>query len=238
MTTTAYDMRFLASDIAFTDNQGNVTLDVPFRKVKRIGSVVVGMAGCLACMVDFSNSVLGYATGQIDDLIVPDTILARTDRDFVALLYTTDVCLKLTKKTGSNDIELEDVTSSPTVIGSGGDYVRDGFLVHQNGVVAVLEATKHDKHTAGSVKYCSVSHDNIHNLEVHAMSKDLKLEITGLQAEVVAAEQFLAVPANEGKSFHASTKTYSVGEPKAMKLEDGMTILKRGLAGVRDAYKK
>ena len=238
MTTTTYDTTFLASDTAFTDNDGNVHLDVPFRKVARLDRVTVGMAGCLACMVDFLQSVMSYVTGEIAQLVFPAKILERIDRDFVALLHTDGVCLLLSKSKGDDKFELKDVTDKPTVIGSGNQYVSEGFQRHKNGVVAVLEATRHDKYTKGNVIYCSVVHEDIHNLKVDAMSKDVKLQITGMHKDIVAAEEFLGMPENEGKSFHASTYSFVLGTPKEMRLEEGLAILERGLADVRAAHKK
>lgn len=237
MTTTTYDSIFIASDTAFTDNDGNVDLTLPFRKVARLGRVTVGMAGCLACMVDFLRSVIDHVMDGAE-LALPGKILERTDRDFVALLHTDGVCLLLTKSKGAVKFDLKDVTDKPTVIGSGDQYVSEGFQRHKNGVVAVLEATRHDKYTKGNVIYCSVVHEDIHNLKVDLMSKDLKLQVSGLNKDVIVAEEFLGKPANVGKSFHASTNSFVLGTPKDMELKAGLAILERGLADVRDAYKK
>lgn len=236
MTTTAYDTQFIASDIAFTDDNDNVHVDVPFRKVKRIDDVVIGMAGCLNCMVDFANMILEYVTNVSNDLKMPQSIAGRLDRDFIVLMNTAGICLKYSKAKGSNDISLVNITQIPTVIGSGSQYVTDGFKEHKNAVVAVLEAIKHDKYTDGDVKYCNVNRDEIHNLEVHPMSKVHNIQVTGLQGELDATKKFLGQEENVGKNFRASTEVHYVGTPDPMSLEAGMAILKQGLAKVREQF--
>lgn len=238
LTTTAYDTYFIASDTAFTDNNDVVTMDIPFRKVKRIDKLVIGMAGCLQCMVDFSDAIVQYATNVIDDLIVPQSISDRIDRDFIAMVNTAGACLKISKGKDSNQIVIENITSVPTVIGSGSGYVTEGFETHRSAVVSVLEAMKYDKYTGGDMKYCSVHREDIHNLEVHPMSDVLKMQVTGVQSEVQAANDFLLQAENAGKTFKASTKEFHVGDPKPLPMDAALSMLKQGLAGAREYYKK
>ncbi|UOG18712.1 hypothetical protein [Acinetobacter sp. PK01] len=100
MTTTAYDTHFIASDIAFTDQHGVVNLSIPFRKVKRIGHIVIGMAGCLTCMADFCNMLVDFIQGKTDNFGIPQTILDRTERDFISIVYVNGACLKISKTVG------------------------------------------------------------------------------------------------------------------------------------------
>lgn len=237
MTTTAYDLTFIASDIAFTEDVTNVVrTDIPFRKVKRIGEVVIGMAGCLDCMVDFSNMVLNYVTGKSNSLDFPDSIVQRGARDFSVMLHAAGACMKFDKAKHATDVVVNNITQVPTVIGSGSGYVTTAFNTHKNAVVAVLEAIRHDTYTKGDVKYCCVHLDDIHNLELHAMSNLAKTQITGLQAEIGAANDFMAKPEHAGKSFRASTEATYVGTPDAMPLAAGMSLLQKGLERIRSEY--
>jgi hypothetical protein len=236
LTTTAYDSQFIASDIAFTDNNNVVTLQIPFRKVKRIGEVVIGMAGCLECMIDFSNMIVQYVTGASNDMDMPAAIPGRADRDFVVLVHAAGTCLKYTKAKGSNDVTLVNITQIPTVIGSGSHYVTTGFNEHKNAVVAVLEAMKQDPYTGGEVKYCNIHREDVHNLEIHPMSNVHNLQVTGVQNELEATTEFMQRQENVGKVFRASTEVHYVGTPDPMPLEAGLAILKQGLAKVRAQY--
>lgn len=232
MTTTAYDLGFVASDIAFTDSNDVVTTLIPFRKVKRVGDVVIGMAGCLECMVDFSNMVVNFVTGNAP-LDFPDSIVQRGDRDFVVIIHSAGACMKFDKMKHAVSATVTNITQVPTVIGSGSAYVTNAFNTHKNAVVAVLEAIRHDKYTDGEVRYCSVDLDDIHNLEVIAMSTLANVQITGLQAEIKAANDFMAKSENVGKSYRASTHATYVGTPDVMPLEAGMALLQQGLEKTR-----
>lgn len=238
LTTTAYDTYFIASDTAFTDNNDIVTMDIPFRKVKRIDNLVIGMAGCLQCMVDFSEAIIQYATNVVDDLFIPASISERVERDFIAMVNTAGACLKISKEKDSNKIVIENITSVPTVIGSGSDYVTEGFGTHRSAVVSVLEAMKYDKYTDGEMKYCSVHREDIHNLEVHPMSDVLKMQVTGVQSEIKAANDFLLKSENTGKTFRASTREFHVGDPSPLPMDAALSMLKQGLAEAREYYKK
>lgn len=236
MTTTAYDTTFFASDIAFTDNNDVVHLNVPFRKVKRIGSMVFGMAGCLACMRDYTQMILDYVKGTTDVLAFPQSIINRADRDFIVMVHLAGGCFKFDKLAGAVAPVMQNVTQTPTVIGSGSYFVDGGFKTHQNAVVAVLEAIRSkDKYTDGEVKYCSVQLDDVHNLEIDPMNSTTALQVTGMQNEINAANDFMAQ--NQGKTFHASTKVAYVGKPEEMPLEAGMAILQQGLDVVREQLK-
>lgn len=234
MTTTAYDMHFIASDIAFTrDLIDEVTLDIPFRKVKRVGDAVFGMAGCLNCMIDFSEMVYQYISKVIPEFEMPASILNRLDRDFIVMVYLNGLCLKVSKNKNANEVIVENITQIPTVIGSGSKYVGSMINDCPNAIVAVLEAIKHDKYTDGDVKYCSIRRDDIHNLEIHPMSK-LTLQLTGMKSELDAVNDFLAKPENTGKAFHASTEVVHASSPAAIPTNLGMQILKDGFASIRD----
>ncbi|ENM3807388.1 hypothetical protein IS636_003521 [Vibrio cholerae] len=233
MTTTAYDQHFIASDIAFTDDKDQVHLDIPFRKVKRIGNIVFGMAGCLECMYDFSNMICEYLTGTVTELGIPETIVKREDRDFIVMVYTNGMCVKLTKRKHSGEIAEENVTNTSTVIGSGSQYVQGVIKDCPSAVVAVLEAIKHDKYTDGDVKYTSVRRDDVHNLEAHPMSNTLKMQITGLETELKAANEFLNADENQGKVFKASTEVYHVGTTDSLPKGTMMKLLKESLDQMR-----
>lgn len=224
----------MASDSAFTDNKGNVRLDVPFGKVKRLGTIVIGMAGCLQCMKDFTQMLLDFIQGKISKIEMPLSIINVSDRNFVAIIYRNEICLKIEKPLNGK-ITVENITDVPTVIGSGSKYVQDVLEDCPNAVVAVLEAIKRDKYTAGNVKYCSVRRNDIHNLEVNLMNANLKTQITGFQQEIEIIDGFLQSPQNEDKSFHASTEIYCLGKPSPMSLEDGLLFLEQGLTEIRDA---
>lgn len=232
MTTTAYDQHFIASDIAFTDNNDNVTLDIPFRKVKRIGDVVFGMAGCLRCMIDFSNEILAYVKGDITDLKIPDTITNQADRDFIVILYINGICIKISKLKQTTTVIEENITNTATVIGSGSQYVQTVMQDCPNAIVAVLEAIKHDKYTDGEVKYSSVRREDVHNLEVLPMI-NTNLQVAGLQNELDAANDFLNAAENVGKSFKASTEVFHVGSTATLPLGTGMQLLKDSLDKIK-----
>ncbi|MBV8657140.1 MAG: hypothetical protein JO142_04870 [Burkholderiales bacterium] len=236
MTTTAYDLSFIASDVAFTDNNGVVHTNLPFRKVKRIGEVVIGMAGCYECMIDFSNMVVDYVCGNSPAPVFPASIIARKDRDFIVMLHAAGACMKFDKLKNATDATVNNITQVPTVIGSGSKHVTKAFDSHKNAVVAVLEAIRQDPFTKGEVKYCSVHMDDIHNLELHAMSNLANTQITGLKAEIDAANDFMAKPENVGKSFRASTEVTYVGTPDAMPLDAGIALLQQGLERIRADY--
>jgi hypothetical protein len=240
VTTTAYDTHFIASDIAFTDlKTGEIYLDIPFRKVKRVGQSVIGMAGCLSCMVDFSNMILTYIQDKSQFFGVPASIIDRDGSDFIAMIHIDGMCLKLTKvkddMTEKFKVTVDNVTLIPTVIGSGGDHVQDIINDCPNAVVAVLEAIKRDKYTAGDVKYCSIKREDIHNLEVLPMSIQLQKQVTGLQEELRVTNDFLVRPENESKVFHASTETYYAGTPSSMDFDTGMLLLKQGFSKISDS---
>lgn len=235
MTTTAYDTHFIASDIAFTDQFGSVNLSIPFRKVKRIGSVVIGMAGCLECMLDFCNMACNFVLGERIDFNVPDSILQRVNRDFIALIYVNGSCLKISKAIGSSEIGIENITQIPTVIGSGSQFTRNIIEECPNALVAVLEAIKHDKYTDGEVKYCSIRKENIHNLELNPMSQTLKLQLTGMQQEIRETEAFLSSDVVNGKIYNASTETYHQIDPDSINNELGMSLLREGFQKVKDS---
>ncbi len=235
MTTTAYDTNFIASDIAFTDTQGNVHLNIPFRKVKRIEGIVLGMAGCLDCMKDYTQMIIDYVTKKSDYFDMPSSITNRQDRDFLVMIYLNGTCLQISKPKQS-DVGISIITQIPTVIGSGSSYVQNVLDDCKNAVVAVLEAIKHDKYTDGDVKYCSIKRRDVHNLEDHPMSAQLKIQLTGIQQELDAANEFLVHPSNAGKAFHASTETFHAGEPSTISLEAGMLFLKQGFSEVRDSF--
>ncbi|WP_347986233.1 hypothetical protein [Methylomonas sp. AM2-LC] len=232
MTTTAYDTHFIASDIAFTDGEDNVHLDVPFRKVKRIKGAVIGMAGCLECMVDFSNMILNFILQKSDDFIIPATIVDRKDRDFIVMVYINGSCIKI-QKLRNSEVKAENITQIPTVIGSGSKYVQNVINDCPNAVVAVLEAIKHDKYTDGEVKYCSIRRDDVHNLEAYPMSTELEIQVFGFQKEVEAANDFLNTQDNQGKVFQASTEVYHVGTPSPIPLEIGMNFIKQGFFDIK-----
>lgn len=236
LTTTAYDLGFIASDIAFTDDQDVVTVSIPFRKVKRIGDVVIGMAGCYQCMIDFSNMVVEYVVGTTSSLVFPDSIVQRQDRDFVVIIHSAGVCMKFDKLKNATSATVSNITQVPTVIGSGSHYVTDAFNTHKNAVVAVLEAIRHDKYTDGEVRYCSVDMEDIHNLEVSAMSNLANVQITGLQNEIKAANDFIADAKNVGRSYRASTHVTYVGMPDVMPLDAGMALLQQGLGKIRKEF--
>lgn len=234
MTTTAYDTGFFASDIAFTDNNGVVHLNIPFRKIKRVGDVVFGMAGCLACMGDFTQMVVDYAKGAAPQLLFPESITRRQDRDFIVMIHLAGACMQFDKAKGSEQVTVQNITQTPTVIGSGSYFVDGGFKTHRNAVVAVLEAIRSkDKYTDGDVKYCSVQLAEVHNLEVDPMNSTTTTQIAGMQKEIAAANDFIAQPEHLGKTFHASTKVAYVGKPEQMPLDAGMSILQQGLDAVR-----
>lgn len=234
MTTTAYDTHFIASDIAFTDEDDNVSLDNPFRKVKRIDKAVIGMAGCLACMYDYSDMLLNYlANGGAFGF--PSEIIARKDRDFIVIVYIDGVCWKISKLKHQTKPTMENITQIPTVIGSGSYYVQNVIDDCPNAVVAVLEAMKKDKYTGGEVKYCSIRREDVHNLEVHPMSINLQKQITGLQAELKATNDFLMKPENKGKAFHAGSHVYHMGEPSPVDFDAGMRFLEQGFSKIRDS---
>lgn len=234
MTTTAYDTHFIASDIAFTDENDVVHLNINFRKVKRIGNAVIGMAGCFRCMIEFTDMVLSYVLQKIPEFEIPSSILNRLDKDFVVIVHMDGMCLKATKPKFVNTIQIENITQVPTVIGSGSQYVKDVLDDCPNAVVAVLEAIKHDKYTCGDVKYCSIRREDVHNLEIDPMSIQLKTQLAGLQNEVTAANDFLNRDENQGKAFRASTEALHLGTPSPMPTELGMLLLKQGFSAIRN----
>ncbi len=224
----------MASDIAFTDNNGVVYLNVPFRKVKRVGEAVIGMAGCLDCMKDFTQMIVDYVKGTTPSISFPQSIVDRLDRDFIAMIHIAGACMKFDKFQGMTGATVQNITQTPTVIGSGSDFVIGGFDTHKNAVVAVLEAIRSkDQCTAGEVKYCSVQLDDVHNLEMDMTNSTATLQVTGLQKEIQAANDFTAKAEHIGKTFHASTKVTYVGKPEQMPLDAGMSILQQGLDAVR-----
>ncbi|ENV47560.1 hypothetical protein P255_01981 [Acinetobacter brisouii CIP 110357] len=237
MTTTAYDTHFIASDIAFTDQDGVVNLSIPFRKVKRIGSIVIGMAGCLNCMIDFCEMAFQFVSGQTDKFDFPIQIQERTNRDFIAMIYVNGSCLKLSKIIGSSEVSIENITQIPTVIGSGSQFTSNIIEECPNAVVAVLEAIKHDKYTDGEVKYCSIRNDTIHNLELHPMSQTLKMQLTGMQQEIQETRAFLGSDVANGKNFSASTETYHKTDPATINNQIGMSLLREGFEKVRNDFK-
>ena len=232
MTTTAYDLHFMASDTAFTDGNDEVHLNIPFRKVKRIDNVVIGMAGCLDCMKDYCQTILDFLENKIDNVDLPASIIGRIERDFIVMLYINGSCLKLEKRKNSTAF-IQNITHVPVVIGSGGNYVQDILNDCQNAVVAVLEAIKRDKYTKGDVKYCSIRREDIHNLEANPMST-LKVQIFGIQQDVVAANDFLNKKENQGKVFSASTEIFQHGEPSPISLEVGMAMIKEGFSNIKN----
>jgi hypothetical protein len=233
MTTTVYDTHFMASDIAFTDEKGNVQLDIPFGKIKRLGSIVIGMAGCLSYMKDFTEMLLAFVQKKIDKIEIPTSITTATDRNFVVMIYLNGKCLKIEKPINGK-VTIENITEIPTVIGSGSKYVKTVLDDCPNAVVAVLEAIKRDKYTAGGVKYCSIRRDDIHNLDVNPMSAELKTQITGFQHEIEVTNDFLSSPKNEGKSFHASTEVYCLGKPSPIAIDEGLFLLEQGFSEIRN----
>jgi len=234
LTTTAYDSHFMASDIAFTDEKGNVRLDIPFVKIKRLGSVVIGMAGCLLCMKDFTEMLLEFVQKKIDKIEIPVSITQATDRNFVAMIFLNEKCLKIEKPINGK-VTIENITEIPTVIGSGSKYVKTVLDDCPNAVVAVFEAIKRDKYTAGDVKYCSVRRADIHNLEIKIMNAELKTQITGFQDEIEGISDFLSSPINDGKSFHASTEVYCLGKPSPIAIDDGLVFLEQGFSEIRNS---
>ena len=232
MTTTAYDLHFIASDIAFTDNNDEVHLDIPFRKVKRIDNIVFGMAGCLRCMNDYCKTIIDFLENKIDNVNLPKSIIDRSDSDFIVMLYINGACLKLEKRKNSG-LFIENITQVPVVIGSGGNYVQDILNDCPNAVVAVLEAIKRDKYTKGDVKYCSIRREDIHNLEVSPMST-VKLQVFGIQQEVEAANDFLNKKENQGKVFSASTEVFQHGNPSPISIEVGMAMIKEGFSNIKN----
>jgi hypothetical protein len=67
------------------------------------------------------------------------------------------------------------------------------------------------------------------------MSTQLKIQLTGIQQELDAANEFLIHPDNAGNAFHASTETFHAGDPSPISLEAGMLFLKQGFTEVRDS---
>jgi hypothetical protein len=230
LTTTAYDLHFIASDIAFTDENGTVHLNIPFRKVKRIENVVIGMAGCLSCMIDYCQMLINFLEND-SKLHFPQSIIDRETSDFIAILYINGACLKLEKLRNAK-LSIHNITQVPTVIGSGGGYVQEILNDCPNAVVAVLEAMKHDRYTDGEVKYCSIRREDIHNLEVSAMSTP-KLQVLGLQQELESVNEFLTNKDNQGKSFSASTEVFYHGEPSPISIEVGMAMIQEGFENIK-----
>lgn len=109
MTTTAYDTHFMASDIAFTVNRTEVTLNIPFRKVKRLGDIVFGMAGCLFCMRDFSEALIDFILQNKTQFELPRSILEKTNSDFIALIYLSGSCLKVSKMVNDTEFTIENM---------------------------------------------------------------------------------------------------------------------------------
>lgn len=234
MTTTAYDTHFIASDIAFTDADDCVHLDIPFRKVKRIGESVIGMAGCLYCMNDFSNMLINFIRG-LSAFNLPVEIMQREQSDFIAMIYISGACWKITKMKMQIEPTMENITQIPTVIGSGSYYVQNVIDDCPNAVVAVLEARKCDKYTDGEVKYCSIKRNDIHNLEENPMNTQLNIQLLGIEKEISATNDFLMKPENKGKAFHAGSHVHHVGKPSPVDFDAGMKFLEQGFSKIRDS---
>jgi hypothetical protein len=184
-------------------------------------------------MKDFTEMLLAFVQQKIDKIEIPISITAATDRNFVAMIYLNRKCLKIEKPINGK-VTIENITEIPTVIGSGSRHVKTVLDDCPNAVVAVLEAIKRDKYTAGDVKYCSIRRDDIHNLDVNPMSAELKTQITGFQHEIEVTNDFLSSPKNEGKSFHASTEVYCLGKPSPIAIDEGLFLLEQGFSEIRN----
>mgnify|MGYP000606116919 FL=1 len=66
------------------------------------------------------------------------------------------------------------------------------------------------------------------------MSIKLQTQVTGLQQELTAANEFISEQRSQGKTFKASTKVYHASEPARLSTETGMQLLKQGFASIRD----
>lgn len=233
MTTTAYDTHFIASDIAFTvnrDNVSEVTLDIPFKKVKRVGDIVFGMAGCLFCMRDFCQALIDDILQNKTQFNLPSSILERTNSDFIAIVYLSGSCLKVTKAVNQTEYTMENITNVPTVIGSGSRHTQHIIQDCPNALAVVLEAIKYDEYTAGDVKYCSIKREDVHNLESPIMSTTLNNQIVMLQTEIAETNCLLG----NGNTYHANTETYHHGEPVKISTELGLQMFQHSLTNVRE----
>ncbi|MDR8377929.1 hypothetical protein FPK36_21470, partial [Acinetobacter baumannii] len=108
----------------FTVNRTEVTLNIPFRKVKRLGDIVFGMAGCLFCMRDFSEALIDFILQNKTQFELPRSILEKTNSDFIALIYLSGSCLKVSKMVNDTEFTIENITNVPTVIGSGSFHTQ------------------------------------------------------------------------------------------------------------------
>lgn len=233
MTTTVYDTHVMSSDSAFTEmSTGIVTLEIQFQKVKRVDSIVVGMAGCLRGMIDFWDSILDFVQQKTTHPEFPSSILQRKS-EFLAMICFEEQCYKYHLPKDSEELMFGNITNVPTVIGSGGKHISSVLEDCPNAVVAVLEAIKRDAYTKGDVKYCSIRLEGIHNLEIRPMNT-LQQQITGLQQELAATNDFLGKAENEGKVFHACTDVYHQGTPTPVTKEDAMSFLAKALGSVRE----
>ena len=230
MTTTAYDTHFMASDIAFTVNRTEVTLNIPFRKVKRLGEIVFGMAGCLFCMRDFSEALIDFILQNKTQFELPRCILEKTSSDFIALIYLSGSCLKVSKMVNHAEFTIENITNVPTVIGSGSLHTQHIIQDCPNAIAVVLEAIKYDQYTAGEVKYCSIKREEVHNLEAPIMSTTLNNQIQMLQTEIAETNQLVG----NGNTYHANTETYHHGEPVKISTELGLQMFQHSLTNVRN----
>lgn len=230
MTTTAYDTHFMASDIAFTVNKTQVTLDIPFRKVKRLGDIVFGMAGCLFCMRDFCEALIENILQNKTQFELPSSIISRTGSDFIALIYLSGSCLKVSKMVNHTEYTIENITNVPTVIGSGSAHTQHIIQDCPNAIAVVLEAIKYDQYTAGDVKYCSIKREEVHNLEAPIMSTTLNKQILTLQTEIADTNQLVGT----GNTYHANTETYHHGEPVKISTDLGLQMFQHSLTNIRN----
>jgi hypothetical protein len=80
----------MSSDTAFTDEDGIVYTDFALTKINRVGRIVVGMAGCLECMIEFYLTIIDFVSTSQEVLSVPRSIIESPERDFVAMVYVTN----------------------------------------------------------------------------------------------------------------------------------------------------